>query len=328
MAETSSSELDLLLAVSEQFRDDSRVHRIGPIAPDSEKKRLIVPLAVGSRSHFDDRELASFSTGDGERVEFIVSESPGASLFACPGETVPVAANPAPSTKMQGGHPIWHSSTSADWGTVAFTAKKIRVEDRAGHVIESNNAALTCNHVIALEDTAAPGDVVQNDVKSGALYDFLKITSAGGAPPMVDVALAQFRASDVTRQAKVEDIGLLAGVSELPGLRTSYAKAVIKKYGWRSKLTVGLDLGWVTLNYGAYDRQYVVRMASSGFACCHDSGSAIIDAGNSVVGILIAGEPYPCEARGFQFFIPCVAEGAADISTDPGVCVFWLSYQE
>lgn len=167
------------------------------------------------------------------------------------------------------------------------------VENAAG-----DRFALGCNHVIAGENSRVPGtdEVFQPGVgeggrqkdRLGLLHQFWPIQFGGFLSNHIDAALARpDRPDDL--HADLVQIGAITGVDDSP----RYFDRV-QKFGWETNYTQGTYTSSATFQiqyssgFALFENQLGIVGLNGNFAEAGDSGAAVLNEANEVVGIQFA----------------------------------------
>ena len=214
-----------------------------------------------------------------------------------------------------GGEAIWHVALGA-WGTLALTATRIQMKNDAGAVCDVRNACLSNNHILALSDGAVVGDTIQSPGRPAfaTLRCWLPVSNT--AKP-VDAALG------AVNNAADTSFGVVRGIGKITGVLSPRKNLRIQKSSRRTGVTSGQDLGPINITVGNMVYRGM-RVASPGLACCHDSGSAILDLRRRFVGLLFAGDGVSCTANPHSYYIPALPWSAAP---DPSIDALHISIQ-
>ena len=155
---------------------------------------------------------------------------------------------------------------------------------------------LSNNHVLAKENEAELGDDIYqpgpvdggtSHDKIGRLYDYVKIDFSEGGENRVDCAIAApFFQEDI-------DFNILQ-IGEITGEAEADVGMKIQKSGRTTGHTQGTILqtdAYVKVWYGNKQALFVDQLISDIPSAGGDSGSAILDMDNKIVGLLFAGAP-------------------------------------
>lgn len=168
---------------------------------------------------------------------------------------------------------------SGEVGTLGCLARRNAGGDV---VVVSNHHVLLAGDVTVADDV----DVGQPDYSACCCCGCNKIGKVldGDIGGLVDCAIASVD-SDVERVHQIAEIGAVAGTD------TAVVGDVVRKRGRTSGLTSGsvIDVSYVTSSTAGHSFTDQIRIAPSGtgpFVSPGDSGSAVVDEANNVVGIV------------------------------------------
>lgn len=211
------------------------------------------------------------------------------------------------SGPLMGGDPIWNDIASQG-GTITFAAgpgSPVEIEGKgcAEHCV-------TCSHVL---DFGAAVSV------STPKYPSSMTVSWNMAPPSngkwIDIASAAIHPGTAYKPLEVRGLGVIRGVRQpRTGIRVS-------KYGAKTGLTSGRDLGWVHLKFPDL-KFYWVRKVSGYFCDLGDSGAPVMDARRNLVGMIVSGH------RGIadeNYYIQVLPKGQLPLPKVPAASIPVLS---
>ncbi len=228
---------------------------------------------------------------------------------------VPSSIPHAPSSILHGGDAVKNDQAGGWgdkdwWGTLAFAAQELTIEKEvAQNAFEwrtYQDALLSCNHVLARLDAGVPNVDTISSAQSGrhgVLADFLPVTDQSIRP--VDVAIARLN------HGQAAEFGVIRGLGPITGIRqpTDHNGGFrIFKYGAKTGLTAGVDVGWKrNLYMTAYGSRTVsLRKTSTDFADVHDSGAAVLDEHRNVIGIIVSGRINGNSRKNPSYYFPLV----------------------
>jgi hypothetical protein len=221
-----------------------------------------------------------------------------------------MAPNPLPpqhSGVTMGGDPVWNNALNGA-GTVAFFVDQGSAIQIEGYACA--NHGISANHVFY---DPGGGTAISNAYANCMTLAWRKGPSAN---IWQDVAGGLINTSGIMAPLQVRGLGAIRGAKQpQTGDRLS-------KYGWRTRLTSGLDLGivGVELDHQNYPGVlFPVRRVSGLFANVGDSGSAILTADRKLVGMVIAGKGIENETYYMQ------AVPAGQTPPDPMLSNFTIS---
>lgn len=194
----------------------------------------------------------------------------------------------APSAELMGGDAIFNHGYRAEdptkvyWGTLAFVASRVTVENHDGTTYSLTNAGISAAHVIhhptddRLGTYAYPASGITEvwthaDWISGSRWRDLALASIPG-----NVAVRPYR---------------LRGFGTVRGTRTPDLGQTLVKFGSTTEISRGRELGlvWRRLPDGN-GPFYLLRGISPGrFAARGDSGAAVVNLDLELAGLVVGG---------------------------------------
>jgi hypothetical protein len=283
---------------------------VGPVARDPDDASVIsCPVTVTDLDQVSVAAIENAGNSLSPSVKVTVGKGAKAVYAApCPGETgnpLPPPNHPTPSEYFMGADACWRDSAPAEWGTIAFAAQSIRIRNGAGADISATNGCLSAGHVFGWQ--SVPGDLLSVPGHPHAL-SFVGLLPVINAVRPIDAALAKLVN---TAQAS---LGAVRGFPQLQGVKAPATGMWIGKNSAKSGVTAGLDKGAINLPVGGILYQGV-RMTTPGFACCHDSGAAVLSQKQEFVGLIFATDPLACDHRPSAYYIPARKFGAPSSPT-------------
>jgi|GEM_PF-6049438 len=271
---------------------------IGPVQRDPKGGWVACPVTVTDINSVDVDAINRAVQGLAPTVKPQVLQG-DKTIFSgvCPGEEshpAPPPTRPSATDYFMGGDACWIDSSPSDWGTLAFAAHYIRIRDGAGTDIDINDGCLGAGHVFGWK--SAPGDLLSVPGHAQALRFVGALPVAGAARP-IDAALA--RLNNVAQATR----GSVRGFPTLTGVATPMTGQWIAKNSAKSGVTAGLDEGPVIIQADGVIFKGV-RRTTPGFACCHDSGAAVLDQNQNFVGLIFATQNAACNLRPCAYYIP------------------------
>lgn len=195
------------------------------------------------------------------------------------------------------------------YGTITLYAGSIevRASGRCNQTAKAGPALLSCNHVIARNDAAQLGEVINAlpRVDVARLAGFIRFPCNGD----VDVAVAKVNDVSVVSKWTVQTIGNLAGV------RRPNIGETVKKHGARTGYTVGRVTGQLNIVVNGYTFHGVFSIGG-GFSSPGDSGAAIVAGNNDLLGMLSWGDDTPSKQLPASYFYTFINPGLRENSTD------------
>ena len=236
--------------------------------------------------------------------------------FAANQAEVTAALPHAPSSTLHGGDAVKNDTSAAGWedddwwGTLGFAAQELTIEKEVSPGVHDRriyrNALLSCNHVLARFDAGVPNVEYISSIQSAniaRLADFLPVREQGIDP--VDVAIANLLPGETAEMGVVRGLGPIKGLRQPTKHNGGFR---IFKYGAKTGLTAGVDLGWArNVPMSAYaGRRVSFRKTSTDFADVHDSGAAVLDEERNVIGIIVSGRVNGSSRRNPSYYFPLV----------------------
>lgn len=219
-----------------------------------------------------------------------------------------------PMSKIEGGDPIWHPANG--WGTIAFARARIKFRDHQNNGRHLRNVVMGCNHILALLDKGV-GNSPINSFRSTSMFalDYWWPVTNPAVDP-VDVAFATGPSLTDYIPASVRGLGKITGIGTVtPGDR-------VFKCGAATSITTGIDGDKEYVNIPSYGRHVNLRRVPPGFADVGDSGSAVLNKNNELVGIVVAGRE---TASGIvSYYLPIIPLNGPDDHTGPNLKLEFL----
>ena len=291
MYERDRRNIEILTHLSKVFGYRRSVFRLGPIKDDEESQVLRCEVLLESLADFDVPSSQRIATRSGDfGVELDLREGPPATLYACPDGFTPAPIPDTPTGPLRGGDAIWPSNTLYDdvsgtpctWGTIAFVARHIRIRDGA-IVRQFENACVSCSHILSRSESATVNEPVSTlEYPNQLSLEWWRPIKQQAH--LIDVAVASFPSSIPANYREVRGLGLISGV------RQPFDGVSLVKFGARTGLSRGRDLGVAQVTFDYTQRAHFIRVVSAGFSLIHDSGSAVLDADRNLVGLLVGGD--------------------------------------
>ncbi|HUE45979.1 MAG TPA: hypothetical protein VMO81_06990 [Aestuariivirgaceae bacterium] len=208
-----------------------------------------------------------------------------------------------PSAELMGGDGIFNhghrGSTGVYWGTIAFVASQVEVDNNDGTTFSLANAAISAAHVIDHGTIDRLGTYVYPD--SG-------ITRVWTHPDWVsksrwrDLALASIPANVAVRPERLRGFGMVRG-TRVPDLGQN-----LVKFGATTEVTKGRELGLIWRRVPESGPLYLIRAISGRFAARGDSGAAVVNLDLKLAGLVVGAPTDP--RRKETWYMPVLPLGA------------------
>jgi hypothetical protein len=238
-----------------------------------------------------------------ERIETLLSNKRTFGLelqFVRNAKSARLLSGPTPppwqySGPLMGGDPIWNDKATAA-GTITFAVGMGSPVEVAGY--SCANQSITCCHVL---DFGGPDDVSTTRYPQSMKLRW--VTSPPNGTKWIDLAGAVIQAGVAFSPLEVRGLRHIKGATQpQTGIRVS-------KYGHKTGLTSGRDLGWAMMELIEGDPNlYGVRVVSGYFATFGDSGAAVLDADRNFLGVVVSGVP---DEINETYYVPVVPRGEA-----------------
>jgi hypothetical protein len=297
-ADTEAEDLQILDDMLKAVGPIKELVEIGPVRRDDKDGSVVCPITVSDIGKVAVDSIIKNVQGLAPTVKPVVAQ--GETLIysgVCPGEEnnpAPPPARPSAAEFFMGGDACWIDTAPSDWGTLAFAAHYIHIRDGAGTEFSVSNGCLGAGHVFGWQ--SKPGDLLSVPGHAQALRFVGALPVAGAARP-IDAALASL--NNVAQATR----GSVRGFPMLQGVKAPKAGMWIAKNSAKSGVTAGLDEGPVVVQADGVIFKGV-RRTTPGFACCHDSGAAVLDQNQKFVGLIFATQNAACALRPGAYYIP------------------------